>query len=84
MDAIPIPDSFWSNGLRPDEDIIIRHRSLPYIDESIFSEYITYIFIVYVNSVRENPDLHSEYAVILMDLAIHHVLERIPRVLDEN
>jgi hypothetical protein len=47
----PIPDSLWSNGLRADEDALIRHISPPYIDESTFFEYSTDVLIPYVNSV---------------------------------
>jgi hypothetical protein len=63
----PIPDSLWSNGLRADEDALIRHRSPPYIDESTFFEYITDVLIPYVNSVRQNPDLYREYVVLFID-----------------
>jgi hypothetical protein len=74
----------WSNGLRADEDALIRHRSLPYIDESTFFEYITDVLIPYVNFVRQNPDLYREYAVVLMDSASLHISERVLRVLGEN
>jgi hypothetical protein len=84
VSAAPIPDSLWANGLRADEDVLIRHRSPPYVDESTFFEYITHVLIPYVNSVRENPDLYNEYAVLLMDSASPHVSERVLRVLGEN
>jgi hypothetical protein len=67
VSANPIPDSLWSNGLHADEDALIRHRSPPYIDECTFFEYITDLLILYVNFIRQNPDLCREYAVILMD-----------------
>jgi hypothetical protein len=38
VSASPIPDSLWSNGLRADENSLIRHRLPPYIDEFNFFE----------------------------------------------
>jgi hypothetical protein len=74
----------WSNGPRPDEDALIHHHSPPYIDESIFFEYITGVLIPYVNFVRQNPNLYCEYAVVLMDSTSPHVPEPVLRVLPEN
>jgi hypothetical protein len=54
------------------------------MNESTFFEYITDVFIPYVHSVRENPDLHNEYAAALINSASLHVSERILRVLKEN
>jgi hypothetical protein len=81
VSASPIPDSSWSNGLRPDEDALIRHLSPPYINESTFFEYNTDVLIPYVNSVLQNLDLYREHAVVLMDSASRYVSEPVFRVL---
>jgi hypothetical protein len=80
LTADPIPDSLWSNGLRPGEEAMIHHCSLPYIDEFAFFEYLTQALIPYVNSVRINPDLASEYAVVLMSFCISAGFYELPIV----
>jgi hypothetical protein len=34
----PIRDSLWSHSFRQDEDTMMRHRNLPYINEEYFYE----------------------------------------------
>jgi hypothetical protein len=84
VSASAIRDSLWSNGLRADEDALIRHRSPPYIDESTFFEYSTDVLIPYVKFVQQNPDLCRQYVVVLMDSASPHVPERVVKALREN
>jgi hypothetical protein len=82
--ADPIPDSLWVNGLCEDEDAIVRHRSPPYIVESIFFEYITHVLVPYVTYVRTKPELAREYAIVLMNSASPHVSDRVLRALGKN
>jgi hypothetical protein len=52
----PIPESFWSRGLRQDEDAMIRHRAPAYITEELFYDYISTVFIRYVLAVSGESD----------------------------
>ena len=79
-----VPDSIWRHGLREDEDVMIRTRQPAYIDESLFYEYITSVFIPYVLNLRQKPEFAAEKAVLLMDSASPHVSERVLRVLGQN
>jgi hypothetical protein len=84
LTADPIPWSQWLNDLRPDEDAMIHHCSLPYIDESASFKYLTHIIIPYVFSAPVNPGLASEYVVVLMDSTSRHISERVSKVFGDN
>jgi hypothetical protein len=48
----PVRASLRTGGLRQNEDVVVRRRTPAYIDEELFFEYITSIFIPYVDAVR--------------------------------
>jgi hypothetical protein len=84
ISGMPIGDSLWEQGLREDEDAMIRPRTPAYINGDLFYEYISTVLVPYVTNVRSNPDLANEPAVLLMDSACPHVSERVLRLLGEN
>jgi hypothetical protein len=47
-----IRESLWNRGLHRDEDIVIRRRNPAYLDEALFYEYISGMFIPYVSTLR--------------------------------
>ena len=79
-----INDSFWDNGLRQDEDVMIRFRDPPYIDTNLFYEYINNVLIMYVKCVREKYGIEEHEAVLLMDSFSAHCNEMILKCLGEN
>jgi hypothetical protein len=79
-----IRDSLWSRGLRQDEDAMVRRRTPAYVDEELFFEYISTVFIPYVATVRDRPGLENEFGVLLMDSAPAHMSDRVLRLLGEN
>jgi hypothetical protein len=63
---------------------MICHCSSAYIIEELFYDYISTIFIPYVLAVRDRAGFEDEIAVLLMDSAVPHHCERIPRLLGKN
>jgi hypothetical protein len=47
-----IRESLWNRGLRLDEDVVIRRRNPAYLNETLFYEYISGVFIPYVSTLR--------------------------------
>jgi hypothetical protein len=80
----PIRDSLWNHGLRQDEDVMLRRHTLADVNEELFFEYISEVFIPYVVAVRTRPELESETAILLMDSALPHVSAQILQKLGEN
>jgi hypothetical protein len=80
----PIRESLWNRGLRSDEAIVIRRRNPAYLDETLFYEYISGMFIPYVSTLRSRPEIAYQPAILLMDSALPHTSKRILRVLSEN
>jgi hypothetical protein len=80
----PISASLWAQDLRQDEGAVIRVRLPPYIDENLFSEYISQVLVPYISNLRENPEFANERAVLLMDSASTHVSERVLQLLGRN
>jgi hypothetical protein len=76
--------SLWSRGLRQNEDVMVRRRTPAYSDEELFFEYITGIFIPYVDAVRSRAGLGTETAILLMDSALPHTSSRILQALGEK
>jgi hypothetical protein len=80
----PLPASLWAQGLREDEDAMLRVRQPSYINKNLFFEYISQVLIPYVSNLREKPELANETAVSLMDSASPHVPERMLQLLGLN
>jgi hypothetical protein len=70
--------------LRQDEDVMVRQRSQACIDEELFSESLTHVFIPYRANLRTSEAFSDELAILLMDSAPPHVSERCLRLLGEN
>ena len=79
-----IPSKLKTKAVRLDEDIMIRQRDKPYMDESLFYKYITTVLIPYIDSVRQIHQIPKEQSVLLMDSASCHCSERILRFLGEH
>jgi hypothetical protein len=73
----PIPHSLWRQGVREDEDAMVRSRQPAHIDENLFHEYMTDVFISYIRNRRQRPEFAEETAVLLMDSATTHRSERV-------
>jgi hypothetical protein len=73
----PISDSLWINDLCQDEDAMTRRRTLPYINEALFCEYISTIFYLYLQSIRNSLTTQGEIAMLLMYSCKTHCSEQI-------
>jgi hypothetical protein len=82
--ASPIPASLWVQGLQQDEDAMIRVRQPAYINENLFFEYISQVFVPYLSNLLEKPEFANETAVFLTDSASPHVSERVMQLLSRN
>jgi hypothetical protein len=71
--ANPIHLSLWSNSFSENEDVMVRRRAPVYVNEDLFFEYISTVFIPYVVSVRNRPALVNQFTVLLMDSALLHL-----------
>jgi hypothetical protein len=63
---------------------LLRHRSLAYIGEDLFQEYLSKALIPYVANLSENPVFGTETVVLVIDLAPAHRSERALRLPGEN
>jgi hypothetical protein len=63
---------------------MVLRRTPAYIDEELFFEYITSIFIPYVDAARSCAGLQTETAILLMDSALPHTSNRTLRTLGEK
>lgn len=79
-----LPKKIIDSAIRLDEDMIFRQRDKPYMDESLFYEYITNVFIPYIENVRVIQNLNEETAVLMMDSASCHCSERIMKICGQN
>jgi hypothetical protein len=82
--ASPIPDTLWRRDLKHDEDAMIRQRSLAYLSEELFYDYISIVFVSSIMAVRDWTGFQNETAVLLMDPAIPHTSERVRGIFSEN
>jgi hypothetical protein len=68
-------------GVRLGVDLVLRERSKPYISHEFFFEYITTIFLPYLNELRDSEELEACEAVLLMDNCSSHVSDDVVAVL---
>jgi hypothetical protein len=61
-----ISDSLEINDICQDEDAMIRKRTLPYINEALFYKYISTIFYLYLQSIRDSLTTQREIAMLLI------------------
>ena len=79
-----ISNEIYEDGLREDEDIMIRHRNPPYMNESLFIEYLQLVLIPYINSVREKYQCPEKEALLMMDSCSSHCTTNVMKLLGEN
>jgi hypothetical protein len=82
--ASNIPDDIQETGLRIDKDVMIRIRQPPYMNEPLFYEYVSLVFVPYVRAAREKIENREEQAVLLMDGLKAHCSDRVLKLLGEN
>jgi hypothetical protein len=63
ISGAPTPDFLGSQGLRQYEDVMSRHRQPAYVDENLFYEYISHVFVPYGRNIREKSEFANETAV---------------------
>jgi hypothetical protein len=56
-----------TEGFRMGVDLILRRRNKPYMNSTLFGEYISKVFIPYVDELRTNKKFADREAVLLMD-----------------
>jgi hypothetical protein len=82
--AQALPQDVCDDALRLGEDVKIVRREPPYIDEGLFQDYLSTVFVPYVVAVREKLELDHERAVLLMDGMKAHCTEPILHHLGQN
>jgi hypothetical protein len=82
--ANEIPPDMGDRGLRLDEDVMIRTRNPPYINEQLFFEYLSTVLVPYIIDVREKIEKTEERAILLMDGMTAHTSERVLSYLGRN
>jgi hypothetical protein len=80
----PIRDYLSSRSLRQNEDVMVGQRSPAYVDEELFFESISNVFIPDGEGVRSHPGLETETAMLEMDSALSHTSARILEKLGEK
>jgi hypothetical protein len=80
----PVRDSLWIRSFRRDEEAIVHQRNPAFIDEQLFYEYLSGVFIPYLANLRSHDICSQEIAICLMDSASMHVSERCLRLLGDN
>jgi hypothetical protein len=63
---------------------MVRQRSPAYVDEQLFYEYLTTVFVPYVINLRRTESFSGQLGLCLMDSASPHVSERSLRYLGQN
>jgi hypothetical protein len=84
ISAHPIRNSLYANGLCPGENSMIRHRTPRYLNELMFSESISNIFISYVEYIKVSPEFANQDSVFLLDSVGSDNSDRALRVLGYN
>jgi hypothetical protein len=72
----PVRDSLWSRGFRRGEDVMVRQRNPVYIDEQLFYDSLSGIFIRYFANLRSHNIFSRDVVICQMDSASSHVSER--------
>jgi hypothetical protein len=62
-----------TEGFRMGVDLILRRRNKPYMNSTLFFEYISKVFIPYVDELRTNEEFADREVVLLMDNCCIHV-----------
>jgi hypothetical protein len=71
--STPIRDSRWSRRFRQNEDIMVHQLSPASVNEELFFEYTSNVFISYVDTVPSYSGLETETAILLMDSILPHI-----------
>jgi hypothetical protein len=65
------------SGGRDGQDFLIRSNDTSYATRDILKEYLTIVFLRYVEIVRESLDLHDFPAILLCDNCSSHIDDEI-------
>jgi hypothetical protein len=76
-----IDDAVWEEGWRDGQDFLIRSNDTSYVTRDIFKEYLSSVFLRYVESTRESLNLRDFPAVLLCDNCSSHLDDEIMRFL---
>jgi hypothetical protein len=68
-------------GFRLGVDLVLRQRSKSYVSRDLFLEYITKIFLQYLNELQELEEFETCEAVLLMENCSLHVSDKVVAVL---
>jgi hypothetical protein len=67
----------WEEGWTDRQDFLIRSNDTLYVTRDIFQEYLTSVYLRYVESTRESLNLHNFPAVLLCDNCFSHIDDEI-------
>jgi hypothetical protein len=79
-----IRKKLMSRSVRLGVDFVLRQRSKTYVSRKLFLEYITTIFLLYLNELRESEEFEACEAVLLMDNYSSHVSDEVVAVLTNS
>ena len=80
----PISEKFWDSGVRKNEEVFIRQRDSPYINEQLFLEYLHLVVIPYIKIVRLKLGKPFEEAVLMMDSCSSHCTQNVLQLLGQK
>jgi hypothetical protein len=80
----PIRNSLSSHGLRQDEDVMLHRYTPADVNEELFFQHISEVFIPNVVAVRTPQELERETAILRMDSALPPVYDWILQKRGEN
>jgi hypothetical protein len=71
-------------GFRMGVDLVLKHRSKPYVSSKLFYKYLTKVFLPYIEELRTNREFADKVAILLMDNCSVHVSADVISVLTEH
>jgi hypothetical protein len=73
QDSERLRKRLMARGVRLGVDFVLTHRPKPYINGKLFLDYITHIFVPYLNELRESEEFAECEAILLMDNCSPHM-----------
>jgi hypothetical protein len=77
QDSESLRTKLMRRGVRLGVDFVLKKRSKPYVNRTLFLDYINSVFIPYVNELRESEELYDCEAVLLMDNCSPHMADEV-------
>jgi hypothetical protein len=62
-----VTDTLKSEGFRIGSDMVLRKRDKPYMNATLFAEYLSTVFLPHIAKIRSDPRFTDKEAVLLMD-----------------